>query len=144
MFARTWAFPLSLLFTMTNAFSAAAARTDILSPVPHELRRDIVYSRVDGMDLLMDASIPAGPKAPGVIIVHGGGWVRGNRELDVQPLFKPLSDAGFAWFSIDYRLARDVTQFGVAIDDVENAVRFVKSHADEFNVDPDRIALIGE
>ncbi len=128
---------------MTNAF-AAAASTRVSTPVAHELRRDIVYSRVDGADLLMDASIPAGPKAPGVIIVHGGGWVRGDRELDVEPLFKPLSDAGFAWFSIDYRLARDVTQFGVAIDDVENAVRFVKSHAVEFNIDPDRIALVGE
>lgn len=103
-----------------------------------------MYSRPDGIDLLMDASIPSGPRVPGIIIVHGGGWVRGDRELDVEPLFKPLSDAGFAWFSIDYRLARDVTQFGVAIADVENAIRFVKSHAAEFNIDPDRIALIGE
>jgi alpha-L-fucosidase 2 len=109
------------------------------------LRRDIEYARVDGISLRMDASIPEGTtKAPAVIIVHGGGWVRGDRELDVEPLFKPLSDAGFAWFSIDYRLARDVTQFGVAIDDVEQAIRFVRSHAADFNVDPGSIALIGE
>lgn len=93
----------------------------------------------------MDACIPeTARKAPGVIIVHGGGWVRGNRQLDVAPLFEPLSDAGFAWFSIDYRLARDVTQFGAAIDDVQQAVRFVKSHTAEFHVDPDNLALAGE
>ena len=79
-----------------------------------------------------------------MIIVHGGGWVRGDRRIDVQPLFRPLSDAGFAWFSIDYRLAADVTQFGIAIEDVEQAVRFVKAHAAEYNVDPNRLALIGE
>lgn len=93
----------------------------------------------------MDASIPHGvPSAPGVVIVHGGGWVRGNREIDVAPLFRPLSDAGFAWFSIDYRLATDVTQFGAGIADVEQAVRYVKSHAAEFNVDAEKLAIVGE
>ncbi len=79
-----------------------------------------------------------------IIIVHGGGWVRGDRRLDVQPLFNPLSRAGFAWFSVDYRLVTDVSQFGVAINDVQAAIGYVKSHAAEFNVDPDRIALVGE
>lgn len=93
----------------------------------------------------MDASVPeAGVKAPAVIIVHGGGWVRGNRRIDVAPLFQPLSDAGFAWFSIDYRLVTDVTQFGVAIDDVQQAIRFIRSHAAEFNIDQGKLALLGE
>jgi acetyl esterase len=101
--------------------------------------------RVEGTSLRLDACIPqAVTSAPAAIIVHGGGWVRGNREIDVAPLFKPLSDAGFAWFSIDYRLATDVTQFGVAVNDVEQAVRFVDAHAAEFHIDPARIALIGE
>lgn len=115
------------------------------TPTPARQLRDIEYSRVDGTALFLDASLPAStaPTAA-VIIVHGGGWVRGDRRIDVQPLFKPLSDAGFAWFSIDYRLATDVTQFGVAIDDVENAVRFVRSHAAEYNIDPNRLALLGE
>jgi alpha-L-fucosidase 2 len=124
----------------TNVFSATATY-----PRSATLRRDIEYTRVDGISLHLDASIPESTtKAPAVIIVHGGGWVRGDREFDVEPLFKPLSDAGFAWFSIDYRLARDVTQFGVAINDVEQAVRFVRSHAADFNVDPANIALVGE
>lgn len=143
MFARTWALSLSILFTMTNGFGATQVEPR-LSAQSRLLRRGICYASPNGIDLLMDVSFPVGVKAPAVIIVHGGGWVRGDRELDVEPLFKPLSDAGFAWFSIDYRLARDVTQFGVAIDDVESAIRFVKSHAIEFNTDPDRIALIGE
>jgi acetyl esterase len=129
---------------MTNAFSATARATPG-SPAPFEIRRNIEFARVEGTSLRLDACIPQGvTSAPAAIIVHGGGWVRGNRQIDVAPLFKPLSDAGFAWFSIDYRLATDVTQFGVAVNDVEQAVRFVDAHAAEFHIDPARIALIGE
>ncbi|MCU1325051.1 MAG: Alpha/beta hydrolase fold-3 domain protein, partial [Bryobacterales bacterium] len=77
-------------------------------------------------------------------IVHGGGWVRGDRRVDVAPLFAPLEAAGIASFSIDYRLAADVTQFGVAIEDVRSAILFVREHAAEYRIDPNRIALIGE
>jgi alpha-L-fucosidase 2 len=109
------------------------------------MRNDIVYGHAGGTDLVMDAALPESKlPTPAAILVHGGGWVRGDRRIEVRPLFQPLSDAGFAWFSISYRLATDVTQFGVAIDDVETAVRYVKSHAAEFNIDPNRIALIGE
>ena len=112
---------------------------------PARTLNDIVYSRAGGADLLMDASLAAsGVQTPAVIIVHGGGWVRGDRRIDVRPLFKPLSDAGFAWFSISYRLASNVTEFGVAVDDVEAAVRYIKAHAAEYNIDPNRIALVGE
>jgi alpha-L-fucosidase 2 len=93
----------------------------------------------------MDASLPASSvPAPAAIIVHGGGWVRGDRRIDVRPLFKPLSDAGFAWFSISYRFASNVAEFGLAIDDVEAAVRHIKTHAAEYNIDPNRLALVGE
>jgi alpha-L-fucosidase 2 len=62
----------------------------------------------------------------------------------VQPLFEPLADAGIAWFSINYRLATDISMFGNAVDDVEAAVEFVQVHAAEYRIDPSRIALIGE
>jgi alpha-L-fucosidase 2 len=109
------------------------------------LHTDIEYARADGAPLALDAAIPhgAGP-FPAAIIVHGGAWVRGDRRVDVKPLFDPLSEAGFAWFSISYRLMTDVSQFGVAVEDVLAAIRFVKTHASEFHVDPERIALVGE
>jgi alpha-L-fucosidase 2 len=131
---------LSFFATMATSLYARPAQTPRVRAID-----DIVYSRVAGADLLMDAALPeSGVPTSAVIIVHGGGWVQGDRRVDVRPLFKPLSDAGFAWFSISYRLVKDVTQFGVAIEDVESAVRYVKSHAAEFNIDPGRIALLGE
>lgn len=137
---------LAALFVMSTAFHATpdgaipGARTS-----GSGVLNNIEYARADGAALFLDASIPEGPGPfPAAIIVHGGGWVRGDRRVDVGPLFTPLSRAGIAWFSIDYRLSSDISQFGAAVEDVKNAIRFVKAHANEYRIDPDRIALIGE
>lgn len=109
------------------------------------MHRDIEYTHVGDTRLALDAAIPqTATPVPAVIVVHGGGWVRGDRAQDVAPILPALSDAGFAWFSISYRLMNDGTQFGAAIEDVAAAIRFVKSHAAEYHLDPDRIALLGE
>jgi len=130
---------------MISAHSAAPSVSRHAESHAARLERNIEYAHVGGITLCMDASIPIGAeKSPSVIIVHGGGWVAGDRRFNVQPLFQPLTDAGFAWFSISYRLATDVSQFGAAIGDVQEAIRFVKSHAGDYHIDPDRIALIGE
>jgi acetyl esterase len=78
------------------------------------------------------------------IIVHGGGWVAGDRKWNVEPLFRPLLDAGFVCFSISYRLAKQMALFGTAVEDVERAVGYVQAHAVEFNVDRAKIVLVGE
>ena len=108
--------------------------------------RDITYSVTsNGVPLYLDAQIPEGPGPfPAVIIVHGGGWVRGSRSVDPAPLFQPLERAGIAWFSIDYQLMTDVLHFGSAVGDVRDAISFVKSNAAEYRIDPERIGLIGE
>jgi acetyl esterase len=130
----------AILITMVQAATALGSQT-----VQSRSIQNIEYAQVDGVSLRLDASLPqSSTKTPAVIIVHGGGWVRGDRRFDVQPLFEPLTQAGFAWFSIDYRLATDLTQFGVAVADVQAAIRYVKAHAVEYNIDVNRLALIGE
>jgi alpha-L-fucosidase 2 len=106
--------------------------------------RDVPYRVADGETLTLDAHIPdgAGPFAA-AILVHGGGWVAGSKREYIDYLFKPLADAGFAWFSIDYRLAPK-HPFPADAEDVEAAVLWVKSHASQYHVDPKRLALIGE
>ena len=114
--------------------------------------KDVEYGRAGKYSLRLDLHIPDGPGPfAAVILVHGGAWITGDRTNDVQPLFAPLADAGFAWFSISYRLAGDVVRnplgaalhLGTAEDDVRRAVAFVKEHASEYRVNPSKIALIG-
>ena len=108
------------------------------------LWKDIAYSRPGGRDLRMDAFVPegAGP-FPAVVIAHGGGWEAGDKVTYVSPLFGPLARAGFAWFSIDYRLTPYVRN-AEQLEDLRAAIRYVRSHAARFHVDPNRIAILGE
>ncbi|MBZ5596481.1 MAG: alpha/beta hydrolase [Acidobacteriia bacterium] len=105
---------------------------------------DVEFARPGGFSLTLDAKTPDGKGPfPAAIIVHGGGFSRGNKRTFVTPLFDLLSNAGFAWFTINYRMAPDY-QLPAAADDVESAVRWVKAHAPKYRVDPKRLALIGE
>jgi alpha-L-fucosidase 2 len=124
---------LLLLTLLTTCLAAAAADF-----------RDVEFGQAGGVRLKLDAHIPdgAGP-FPAAILVHGGGWVAGDKEQYITYIFQPLSDAGFAWFSINYRLAPQFL-FPADADDVEMAIRFVKANAAKYKVDLKRIALIGE
>jgi acetyl esterase/lipase len=108
------------------------------------LWKDITYSRPCGRDLLMDGWIPTGAGPfPAVIIMHGGGWEAGDKVTYVSPAFEPLARAGLAWFSIDYRLTPYV-HVAEQLEDLRNAIRYVRRHAARFHVDPNRIAILGE
>lgn len=127
-----WLFAFTLFVLVTRGFAAAA---DF---------KDVVYENISGVALTLDAHVPdgAGP-FPAAILVHGGGWVAGDKEQYITYIFQPLTDAGFAWFSINYRLAPQF-RFPAEADDVEAAIRFVKKNAAKYKVDAKRIALIGE
>jgi acetyl esterase len=108
------------------------------------LWKDIAYSRPGGRDLRMDGFVPEGTGPfPAVVIAHGGGWEAGDKVTYVSPVFGPLARAGFAWFSIDYRLTPYVRN-DEQLEDLRAAIRYVRSHAARFHVDPDRIAILGE
>ncbi len=113
-------------------------------PAPASMKKDIEYGRAGGESLKLDACVPAGagPHAA-AILVHGGGWMGGDKAKGVDPLFAPLARAGVAWFSINYRLAPKHPH-PAAVEDIEAAIRWMKAHAAEFKVDPARLALVGE
>jgi acetyl esterase len=106
--------------------------------------KDIPYRAIDGVQLTLDAHLPDGVGPfPATILVHGGGWVAGDKQQYITYIFEPLSNAGFAWFSINYRLAPNYT-FPADAEDIEEAIRWVKANARKYHVDANRIALIGE
>jgi enterochelin esterase family protein len=105
---------------------------------------NIEYVKRPSGPLLLDAAVPDGQGPfPAVIIVHGGGFARGNKVTYVPPIFQPLTQGNFAWFSIDYRLAPTV-RVQDQIEDVKSALAWVYDNADRYKVDRKRIALLGE
>lgn len=107
--------------------------------------RAVEYGTHDGVKLLGDMFLPAGPgKFPMVVAIHGGGWQIGERER--YDNWGPyLTARGYGLFSIDYRLSAPGRKtYPEAVHDCRAAVQFIRSQAARFNVDPDRIALIGD
>jgi len=104
---------------------------------------DQVYSQAGGAARLADVYLPSAGEAllPVVIWLHGGGWRFGDRKLSPDlALFARRS--GLAVASIDYRLS-DEARFPAPVEDVKTAVRWVRSVAGQFSLDPARIALWG-
>src|SRR4029079_15429754 len=107
-------------------------------------QKAIEYAKPGGHALLLDLHVPdgAGP-FPAAILVHGGGFDRGSRDRNMAPLFQPLAEAGFAWFSIDYRMAPEF-RFPEAREDIDAAIKWVQANARTYRVDAAKIVLAGE
>jgi acetyl esterase/lipase len=109
-----------------------------------ETRGGVAYAIHDGVTLLGDLYLPAGPGPfPALVGVHGGGWQAGARNA--FQFFGPyLAQRGYALFAITYRLAKKGQKmFPQAVNDVLAAVQFVRGGAGEIKVDPERIGLFG-
>src|ERR1051325_8783122 len=107
-------------------------------------QKAVEYRRPDGFSLLLDLHVPDGPGPfPAAVLVHGGGFDGGSRDRNMAPTFQPLADAGFAWFSIDYRMAPEF-RFPQAKEDMDTAIRWVKSNAKTYKVDVTKIMISGE
>lgn len=85
---------------------------------------------------------------PAVVVIHGGGFHMGSKNggREVQ-ICETLADAGFAAFSIDYKLAEDSNHthdvFPENIHDCKTAVRWIRANAGKYGLDPERIGAIG-
>jgi acetyl esterase len=129
------------------AASAAAPAVAVGTAAPRQLfdidvRRNLTYKQIDGTKLQLDAYIPSGGGTrPGVMVIYGGGWVLGSKELSA-PLAWVLAQQGFIAFAMDYRLA-PAHPFPAAVEDVQASVAWVREHARDFGLDPARIGAIG-
>ncbi len=104
----------------------------------------IVYGVADGQQLTMDYYAPksAGPH-PIAIIVHGGGYIGGTSKNGSEAYCSDfLAPAGYAVFSINYRLAPKYP-YPYMVYDVERAIRYIRHNASRWDANPNAIALIG-
>jgi acetyl esterase/lipase len=116
------------------------------------LLRDLAYregsSRQWRLDLAMKKGTPAGKPRPGIVVIHGGGWIEGDkssfsqREGEVPGNIVHFAELGFVAVTINYRLAREAV-FPAALDDCKTAVRWLRAHAKEYNLDPEHIGAYG-
>lgn len=104
----------------------------------------LVYGQAEGETLTMDYYAAVGPGVhPAVILIHGGGYQRGNSKSGSEAYCADfLAPAGYAVFSINYRLAPKYP-YPDMVYDVEQSIRFIRQNAAKWDVNPGQIALLG-
>jgi acetyl esterase/lipase len=103
---------------------------------------DVLYCTMDGQPQKMDVYFPgSGGPWPVFLYVHGGGWNKGDKAEGAG--WKYLNAQGYLVVSVNYRLAAYNVKFPAMIEDVKCAVRSLRAHAGEYNLDPGRIAALG-
>ncbi|GAB4509954.1 MAG: alpha/beta hydrolase [Anaerolineae bacterium] len=116
---------------------------------PAEVRFDVPYletpSRILNLDVYRPTIPPAhGNQYPAVIAIHGGSWRTGDKGNYFIPHYRYLASQGYYVFDVQYRLTeRDNVGWPVPLEDIRSAIRWVKSRAAIYNLDPERIALLG-
>jgi acetyl esterase/lipase len=111
------------------------------------LRRDVPFATVPGTGRVLLCDVwqpPAGVAASGVAVVylHGSAYVVFDKDFATRPLFRHLAAQGHVILDVAYRLYPEADVPGMAADALR-AVAWVRDHAGELGVDPDRIVLVG-
>lgn len=123
-----------------------------------QVLRDVPYCTVAGEELCLDLALPPksfrGPR-PCVVCLHGGAWQRGSRkDLSMPPplelelgtgkrsLIEWLAQRGYVAASVSYRLAPK-HKYPAQIQDAKTAVRFLRSNAEKYRLNPESLAAMG-
>jgi len=122
-----------------------ATQTSTASPVPFQrygqTLTEVAYCTADPAQK-MDVYFPdSGGPWPALVYVHGGSWMRGDKT-EAMMFAANMTSQGYLVVSINYRLYPPA-RFPAMIQDVKCAVRSLRAHAGEYNLDPDRIGAFG-
>lgn len=118
------------LMVLTNSLFAGVERI-----------QNIIYHKTEGVALTMDVFIPEKPNGAAVIKIVSGGWKSSHGRV-TDNYSSPYTDSGYTVFAVvhgsqpRYKV-RDIMGF------MHRAVRYIRFHADQWNIDPDRIGVTG-
>lgn len=107
------------------------------------VEENIVFGTGGGRDLHCDVFLPpeAGTGRAAILLVHGGGWMQGDRS-QLRGYGIQLARYGFVCVTSEYRLSGEAV-WPAQIHDVKAALRWLRASADQYGIDPTRIAVSG-
>ena len=110
---------------------------------PEVQRTDgIVYGKRGTKDLTLDVLRPAHPNGLGVALMVSGGWKSGRAGDFSSWMATPLLRAGYTVFAVCHVSQPESTVMEI-VDDVNRAIRFIRLHAKDYGIDPNRLGVTG-
>ena len=127
---------------IANSFGQTQIFNPVKFPADYVSKIDQVYTKVGDWEGRLDLyyNLKSSVPLPILINIHGGGWNHGDKES--QTGFGSFFKNGFAVANIEYRLVADSEAPG-AIEDVRCALIFILENAENLNIDPNKIVIMG-
>lgn len=141
---------LSLLFytfiELTILPSSKADEEFRETPVGVTIEHDLTFleeGRKEKLDLYQPAKRDKNTRSPAIVIIHGGGWVKGDKNREREFVSgTTLAQSGYVCISINYETRKEI-RWPNNLHDCKNAVRWLRVNAEKLQIDPERIGVIG-
>ncbi|MBD3676282.1 MAG: alpha/beta hydrolase [Planctomycetaceae bacterium] len=130
-------FFMTILLGLTLVSTAAAQEI--------ETKLNIPYADNDNPRQALDLYLPTAKSEkprPVIVFIHGGGWRNGDKKSGRGRLLPFVRSGEYAGVSVGYRLT-DEAQWPSQIHDCKAAIRWIRAHAGEYNLDPEKIGIMG-
>src|SRR5580698_1023379 len=125
----------SVSLLLAVCFNASALDYQIYANIRYDHYAETVLD-------ILQPSAPSLADRPGVIVLHGGGWVEGDKEDMLELYCLPFVRRGMVVANVEYRLAKSAPA-PAAVNDVLKAAQWFQDHAAQFKVDRKRIIATG-
>lgn len=134
---------LSVIVLALVALCGAVVEPASAADLEYDFQENVEYGKAGDESLTLNLAKPKGltEAAPGVVFIHGGGWAAGNKK-DFNELAKRAATQGYVAATVGYRFAPK-HPFPAQVEDCKCAVRWLRAHADELKLDPDRMGAMG-
>jgi acetyl esterase/lipase len=133
--------------SVTEALTEQSEESGEITPAEYE---NITYKKVGDRELALDIygpTVDAGGPAPVLFYIHGGSWISGTRSVrdagQISVILSEIRELGVAVVPVTYRLTSETVTYPAHINDVTDAIRYIVKHAGEYNLDPNRMGLVG-
>ena len=142
--------PRDTSYTLQSAYTKYKKYYPDITPVPFSIDEcksiagDITYSTIGNRQLRLDLFSPAPTNSslhPVVMLIHGGGWSSGDKSL-MHPLADAIAQHGYIAVTVEYRLSPEA-RYPAGVNDLKNAINWLRQHGDEYRIDINRITLLG-
>ncbi len=141
-------YPIDTTYTVKSVYNKLKKEypnVSLVQPKKYENvkeQKEIVYLKINNRKLHLDAYYNKTKKQnPAIIIIHGGGWKSGNKS-QMENFAVEMASKGYSCFNIEFRLSPEAI-YPAAIFDVKKAIQYIRKNATKFNVNPNKIAVLG-